>query len=404
MDRDLLVQLLEDRPELKTLPQTLSQIISLARDDAASANEIAAVIAKDPPLAAKLLRLANAPYYGLPQPTASVKHAVVTVGVQQVTALALASTVYSLSEQATGPLDRVAFWRDALSVALASRSLAEAAGRFEPDAAYIAGLLHHLGLLVLSGSFPDQFATIWKDVAQHGQLVARSEAAWGTNHALVGKFLLEQWGLPSIVSEAVGNAEMIFSANSNYDDLHPAQVVALAADLSPFALLVSGNSPQAIRERHGKREILRKNLGVDAATVQAIEADLFADTMREASFLELTIGDDRALLYEANRLLAARFAALEELLRENQQLHRELRRGVTTPATDHNRIGRLEELTTQLRADTLALRESVLSRDPTDMRMAKAFSRLIDLIDRTSEVSGGDEVEGRLQLRPTPAT
>ena len=316
-------QILEDHKELSSLPHTLVEVISVVRREDSSASELAAIIMRDPALTTKILRIANSPYYGGRSLT-SVTQAVMTLGMRAVSALTLSSSIYDMTGRWEVSIDRVRFWRHSLQVALGSRDLARARRYPCPEEIFVCGLLHDLGILVLEKSFPEKFARIWRSVEAGDRIADLEEEIWGTNHARIGQFLLEQWGIPAVICQAVGlhhNVSML--AHNDDPELHPARLVALSSLISHLSLAPSRPvMPQDLEHR----EDLQRVLGLEPPVVAEIEQSLLAKTMEEAKFLDIDLGPQEEILMEANRLLYQHYLALERLRRENRQMKQSIAR------------------------------------------------------------------------------
>ncbi|MBD3258406.1 HDOD domain-containing protein, partial [candidate division GN15 bacterium] len=305
MSIDIVQRVIEDSRELYSLPQTLVEVLRVVKDDTASAGDMADVLKKDPPLTAKLLRIVNSPYYGVGREVGSVSQAVVTLGIRQVTALALSTSVYAMTENWQSTMDRIRFWRHSLEVAIASRTIAEKVGYGKLEEIFVAGLLHDLGLLIMENSFPTEFAQIWKQLPKHDSIVDLEESAWGTNHARVGQFLLEQWRLPDDICQAVGGHHTVFTPGAVDAEFKPTQIVALANHVSQFPIAEHQITPTT----HGAetREIIRENLGLSSDALMMIEKHLFSQTVSESKYLDIDIGSPEDILVEANRLLFGQY-------------------------------------------------------------------------------------------------
>ena len=106
-------------------------MIRVSREQDSSANDIAAIIMKDPALTAKILRVVNSPFYGQIRKITTVNQAVVTLGMRTVTAVALSASIYDKMNKVDSSIDRKRFWRHSLEVAIGARMIAEAV-RYEP--------------------------------------------------------------------------------------------------------------------------------------------------------------------------------------------------------------------------------------------------------------------------------
>jgi HD-like signal output (HDOD) protein len=321
MNPEIYTRILEDHKELSSLPQTLAEVLRVTKDDNASAGDLAEVLMRDPALTAKLLRVVNSPFYGMSREITTLTQAVVTLGTRAVSALALSTSVYDITGKWQSTVDRVRFWRHSLEVAIASRLIAEAVRYPRPEEAFVAGLLHDLGLLVLEKSFGDKFASIWKQSSSGEELLAMEENSWGTNHARIGQFLLEQWKIPASICEAVGKHHHQFPPDIDEPEYRLSQILVLANKIARFK--VSKVSQQLPHELDSM-EILRKNLNLPLDRLRPIEQQLFSLTVEQAKFLEIEIGSPEDILTEANRMLYQHYHTVENLLRENTQMQKDM--------------------------------------------------------------------------------
>lgn len=322
MDKDFIRKVLSDSTRLYSLPQTLVEVLRVTRDETSSAAELAEVMVKDPALTTKILRIVNSPFYGAGRQVGSMKQAVITLGLRQVTAIALSTSIYNMTSRWESIFDRVRFWRHALEVAIGSRMIARKIGYKHKEEIFVSGLLHDVGLLILENSFTEEFKQIWKASRKERSLTELEEETWGTNHARVGQFLLEQWNLPEEICNAVGCHHNIFPPGDRSGDFQAGQIVALANHLSQFTI---GDDQQfADRLDSENREIIRGNLGLTPDDMLEIERSLFSQTIDESKYLEIDIGSTEDILKEANRMLFEQYAAVESLLEENRRIQQQV--------------------------------------------------------------------------------
>lgn len=194
---------LESFHDLPPLPATALQILELSRNPNAGAFELARVIEQDAPLAARVMRYANSPLYGFPGKIRDIKSAIARVlGFDFVMNLALGIAVgHTLRIPADGPLGLNAFWRHSVYCA----TLAERLAREIPNdlavrrgTAYLAGLLHNIGILLLGEAFQAEFFLLNRYLLAnpHLDLPQLEQHALGVSHAQVGGWLMTAWGLP----------------------------------------------------------------------------------------------------------------------------------------------------------------------------------------------------------------
>lgn len=321
MNSDFYTKILEDHKELSSLPQTLAEVLRVTRDDRSSAQDLAEVLMRDPALTAKILRVVNSPFYGMNREITTLTQAVVTLGIRAVSALALSTSIYDITGKWQSTIDRIRFWRHSLEVAIASRLVADAIRYPRPEEAFVSGLLHDLGLLVLEKSFEDKFATVWKQAPSGEELVELEENTWGTNHARVGQFLLEQWKIPASICEAVGQHHKNFPPDLQDVDYRLPQIVALANKISKFTV---AKTKQQLPHELDYVDILRQNLNLPSERLKPIEEQLLSHTVEQARFLEIDVGSPDEILLEANRMLYNHYNTVENLLRENSQMQKEI--------------------------------------------------------------------------------
>ncbi|MFH1687549.1 MAG: HDOD domain-containing protein [bacterium] len=323
MSEEIFQKILSEHKELSSLPQTLAAVLDVVRNEDSTAGQLADVIIKDPAMTAKILRIVNSPYYGGRDVT-SVRQAVMTLGLRAVSALALSTSVYDMSGKWQVTIDRNRFWRHSLQVALAARDIASAVKYPFPEEAFVCGLLHDIGILVMEKSFPGKFDRLWKRTESGEKLVDLEDEIWGTNHARVGQFLLEQWKLPEVICEAVGMHHSGLLTQNKDQEFRTARIVALANSISN--LTVSTVRPELAYAMEDKQQLCRR-LDLPAAALGEIEQGLMSKTLTEARFLEIEVGSEEEILMEANRLLYQNYLAVEKLLQDQRRMQQELARG-----------------------------------------------------------------------------
>jgi putative nucleotidyltransferase with HDIG domain len=188
--------------DLPPAPRTLGAVWQVLEDDSSSATALADVLQQDPALAAKVLRLANSAYFGLPRPVAEVRAACVILGFGTVRAIAVGvMALDALSRRVEAVLDLGAFWRHSVGVATAAQALARRAGLEDTGAAFCAGVLHDVGKLVLATIAPDRYRRLG---AQGAASSTEAETAvFGADHAEAGAWLGARWHFPAPLLEAI---------------------------------------------------------------------------------------------------------------------------------------------------------------------------------------------------------
>ncbi len=321
MSTDLFQKIIEEHKELSSIPQTLAEVLRVTKDDNSSAHDLAEVLRRDPALTVKILRVVNSPFYGAGRKITSVRQAVVALGMRAVTAVALSTSIYDMTGKWQSSIDLTRFWRHSLEVAVGARMIAGAAGYASSEEAFVSGLLHDIGLLILEESFPKESSRICAQAKLGEEIHKLEEDTWGTNHARVGQFLLEHWNLPVTICEAVGQHHDEFATGTTDGELRLPQMVALADMISRFVVFPDCAVFTPTFER---KERLTGNLQLPPELIGEIEEKHLDQTLELAQFLEIDIGSQADLLIEANRMLYRQYGTVEGLLRENRQMQSHL--------------------------------------------------------------------------------
>lgn len=191
---------------LPPVPKLYEQLIGELRKPDGSIERIGNLIASDVAISAKLLQLVNSSFFGLPQRVTNPTHAVSLLGMSLIKAMTLTAGVFFHAGFA--PLDGFSIEHlvdHSLRVASLARMVTLAAGGNPALAedAMLAGMLHDVGKLVLAMSLRDEYQTVLRrarDESAPVHLVEREH--FGADHADVGGYLLELWGLPGAIVEA----------------------------------------------------------------------------------------------------------------------------------------------------------------------------------------------------------
>jgi HD-like signal output (HDOD) protein len=205
---------LEDRfkhlTNLPTLPEIASRLMTMVNDPLVSTSDVAAIIAQDPSLSSRVLRLSNSAFYGMPGKINTINHAVVLLGFKIITTIVLSLTVFDMfpeHKRSRRLFDRKAFWLHSLCCGLIARRLAQHAKKrflFDPEELFCAGLLHDIGKIVLEQYLHEEFHTALTVARDKAIPQYRAEMeCLGFSHATVAEWLTAGWGLPAQISRAL---------------------------------------------------------------------------------------------------------------------------------------------------------------------------------------------------------
>jgi HD-like signal output (HDOD) protein len=204
--RDGLKKRVEKLHSLPSSPAVLQPLLDLLRQPAnkIDVKKVVQLVSYDKTITAQCLRIANSPLYGRVRETDSIQSAVVSLGIQRVEDILMTCCLQKLSVGAKGAEHSGVFWKHSLGCATVCRELAERIQFAEPEKAYLAGLLHDLGILVNTLAYPEEYAAVMATGAEKGTTLDKQETEdLGFTHCESGKILASMWKLPNYVTEVI---------------------------------------------------------------------------------------------------------------------------------------------------------------------------------------------------------
>jgi HD-like signal output (HDOD) protein len=190
---------------LPTLPEIVVRILRIINDPETSTKEIARAVSQDPPLSAKILRLANSAFYGMPRSITSINKAVVLLGTKVIRTIVLSLTVFDMfpGDNRFSLFNRTAFWRHSTSCAFLCRFLAEeleGVFPFYAEEAFCGGLLHDLGKVVMEQYLHEDFHLALRyGKAKKIPLYNAELEILDYAHTDVAQWLTSSWDLPDSI-------------------------------------------------------------------------------------------------------------------------------------------------------------------------------------------------------------
>ncbi|MHB8767155.1 MAG: HDOD domain-containing protein [Deferrisomatales bacterium] len=216
---------------LPTLPAVAARVVALYASGDYTLEQVTRTLEADPPIAGRVLRLANSAYYGLPGKVQTLRRAAVLLGAVTVQAVALGASLFGHWRGRPVPAAVETVWIHAYLTGLAARGLARRLPRdphrSEPDALFLAGLLHDVGKIWFLSQDPEGYAQALADHPASAGLQGVERERFGWDHAEAGGELLAAWGLPprltalvryhhgpALRAELAADAEALAAANA----------------------------------------------------------------------------------------------------------------------------------------------------------------------------------------------
>ncbi len=203
-------QRLEETLDMPPMPETAQRIIDLRMDPDAESDELAELVSHDPGLAAQVISWANSPYYGIAGTITNVEEAVIRVlGFDLVINLALGLSLgRTLAVPKDGPQGYTPFWQQSVYTAAMMAELVRALPpkqRPSQGMAYLCGLLHNFGFLLLGHVFPPHAKLANRHIEANPQINRYyiEQHLMGITREQISSNLFKQWGLPDEVCSAI---------------------------------------------------------------------------------------------------------------------------------------------------------------------------------------------------------
>ncbi len=188
---------------IATLPEITLKIIQLVEDPKSTAQDLHNVISKDPALCTRILKVVNSAFYGLPGQIGSINRAIVLLGLNAVKNIAIAASLTKLFKggQLTAKFSPRDLWTHSVAVGTATRMIATTMKLGLTDEAFLAGLLHDVGIMVEMQYDRNKLVEVLNrcEAAGEGvdpQMMAAEEAVYNANHQDFGAALSERWKFP----------------------------------------------------------------------------------------------------------------------------------------------------------------------------------------------------------------
>jgi HD-like signal output (HDOD) protein/signal transduction histidine kinase len=263
------------------MPQILLRFYEEADSDTASVDKLAELVLQDPALSARILTVANSAAFRRGSELRSIRESLLALGTRMVRTIASCVLVQSTFQRMPGSeaRDLAGFWRHSLLVAELARGTAFALGAsdLEAEEAYLAGLLHDVGQLLLLGGLGDSYGSILSDAPGEAELSDMERAVLSTDHGAVGAWLVDQWSLPSLMADAILFHHLDPSRVGGLDRLGrilwSAHVMSVSPEASPVEL-----------------DVIERLLGFDAARFR----ELRDEASQRVDALAVALGPDVA--------------------------------------------------------------------------------------------------------------
>jgi putative nucleotidyltransferase with HDIG domain len=188
--------------DLPTIPVVATKVMQLIESESASADELAKVVASDPAVAARVLKISNSSFYGCQRQIQTLSHAIMVLGFSTLKSLVVAASVkqvykpYGLTEKM--------LWEHSFGAGLAARVIANCTRLVNEEEAFLGGLFHDIGKIILNSLDNQQFQRVVQKCYNDGMsFIDAEQQVFSYNHAEVGGLVIKKWNFPAILRDAV---------------------------------------------------------------------------------------------------------------------------------------------------------------------------------------------------------
>lgn len=190
--------------DLPTMPHIASLVMEKLSDPHATPKDLHRIISQDQALAARVLKIANSPFYGCARTVTNLTDALVVMGFDSIRSLVVASAMQDFFKK-FGLAEKL-LWEHSIACGSLAKQIARRVKYSKIEEAFLAGLLHDIGKVVLNLKMPDEMLRIVEEVYNDStqSFIEMEEKAFGFNHAQVGMLIARKWNFTDSIEEAIG--------------------------------------------------------------------------------------------------------------------------------------------------------------------------------------------------------
>jgi putative nucleotidyltransferase with HDIG domain len=192
---------------LPSVPELYLQLKTALKDEDVEVRTLGAIIKRDIGMTAKILKLVNSSFFGLRRVLSDAEEAVTYLGIDTIKTLVLTDSIFEQSKPfQTRFFNLSDLWHHSMTVAAGAKAIAQAEGlgQAAQEEAFVGGILHDVGVLILASNFPDTYDKAAELVIREKVIIPTAEQElFGVTHAEVGAYLLGLWGLPAPILNIV---------------------------------------------------------------------------------------------------------------------------------------------------------------------------------------------------------
>ncbi|KAF0219355.1 MAG: metal dependent [Geobacteraceae bacterium] len=214
--------------DLPTIPVVATKVMQLIESESATAEELARVVASDPAVAARVLKISNSAFYGCQRQIQTLSSAIVVLGFHTLKSLVVAASV----KQVYKPfgLTEKMLWEHSFGAGLAARIIASGTRAANEEESFLAGLFHDIGKIIMNTFDKDKFQIVMQRCYNEGITFEEAEkSVYPFCHNEVGAYVIKKWNFPEALTNAImQHHQLDFPEPADRYQVHLTAVVSLA--------------------------------------------------------------------------------------------------------------------------------------------------------------------------------
>ena len=297
--------------QLPTLPEVAVRILEVVKQDTYSFSDLGKIISSDPALTAKILKMANSSFYGLPQKVNTIEKAVSILGVMALKNIALSFVICKeFRKNGNSGFDFGYYWKRAVTTAIAADLICKTLSH-DDDELFVTALLMDIGIIIMLMSRPEDYLNVLDEKRITGRPMEVIEKnTFGVDHQYVGSEVLKKWGLGHTVFEPVSRHHEIGIVSDEYET--QISILAIAHQLSG-----AYHSPRKIGKLDAVKKKLANHYGLGEIEINRLIDAVAEKSIEIFSTFEIEPGNMKPyseILQEANEELGRLVFSYEQLL------------------------------------------------------------------------------------------
>ena len=226
--------------DLPPLPGALQRLMEIINDEVASPKELESLILYDQSLTARILRIANSTYYGRRGEVRTISRAVMNLGFEKVKSICLCALLLEMfaGKRTLGRIERERLWKHAFATARIAGEMASMRPWIDKEDAYLLGLLHDIGRVVMAVYFPDHCRTIELLAEKRRLPLWCVEFQHGLAHTEIGKWAAVRWGFDVVMQRVVEFHHTPDKATSHFPEVKTVYLADVLANSREYPQFV----------------------------------------------------------------------------------------------------------------------------------------------------------------------